>query len=62
VQPQRRRLWGGLGVAFGLLIGFARIVDGAHWLSDVLWACPVTLTCSWLVWQLLLMVYRGRRR
>ena len=41
----------------GLTIGFARMADGAHWLSDVLWASPITLVCSWLVWKLLLRLY-----
>ena len=34
-----------------------RMADGAHWLSDVLWASPITMLCSWLVWKLLVVAY-----
>jgi len=57
VQRSRRVAWGIAGVVSGLTIGFARMADGAHWLSDVLWASPITLVCSWLVWKLLLRLY-----
>jgi len=57
VQPRRRRWWAATGVVAGLVIGFARMADMAHWFSDVLWACPITLLTSWLVWQMLLRVY-----
>lgn len=54
---RRRAWWVALGIASGLLIGFARISVGAHWLSDVLWAFPVTLACSWVVWVALTRFY-----
>ena len=54
VQRRRALTWGASGVLAGLIIGFARMADGAHWLSDVLWACPITLVCSWVVWKLLM--------
>ncbi len=57
----RRRqtvLWISTGVVSGLLIGFARMSDRAHFLSDVLWAWPITLMTSWLVWKLLVYLYR----
>ena len=54
VQRRRALAWGASGVLAGLVIGFARMADGAHWLSDVLWACPITLVCSWVVWKLLM--------
>ena len=57
IDAKRRRWWACGGVLAGLVIGFARMADGAHWLSDVLWACPVTLLSSWLVWRLLLRLY-----
>lgn len=57
VHRRRRAAWGVTGVVSGLTIGFARMADGAHWLSDVLWASPITLLCSWIVWKLLLHLY-----
>jgi lipid A 4'-phosphatase len=57
VDRKRRVMWGTAGTMAGLLIGFARIADGAHWLSDVFWASPITLVTSWLVWKALLRVY-----
>ncbi len=57
IDRRRRVIWGAVGVASGLTIGFARIADGAHWLSDVLWAAPITLLTSWLVWKLLIHIY-----
>lgn len=57
VHRRRQRTWAAVGVVAGLLIGFARIADVAHWLSDVLWAFPITLTVSWLVWKALLWLY-----
>lgn len=57
VHRRRHAAWGITGVVSGLTIGFARMADGAHWLSDVLWASPITLLCSWIVWKLLLRLY-----
>lgn len=57
LHSRRRMVWAGVGVSAGLVIGFARMADVAHWLSDVLWACPITLLCSWIVWKLLIRVY-----
>ncbi|MBC7919045.1 MAG: phosphatase PAP2 family protein [Rhodoferax sp.] len=54
VHRRRQLLWTAAGVASGLAIGFARMADSAHWLSDVLWAGPITLTCSWTVWRAML--------
>lgn len=56
VHRRRQRTWAAVGVASGLLIGFARMADVAHWFSDVLWAFPITLGTSWLVWRALLML------
>jgi lipid A 4'-phosphatase len=58
VHRRRQRRWAVAGVLSGLSIGFARMADVAHWFSDVLWAFPITLAVSWLVWQALLRVYR----
>ncbi len=57
VDRKRRVIWAVAGVMAGLTIGFARMADGAHWLSDVLWAGPITLVTSWLVWKALLRIY-----
>jgi lipid A 4'-phosphatase len=59
VHRRRQRTWAAVGVASGLAIGFARMADTAHWLSDVLWAFPITLAVSWLVWKALSWVYRS---
>ena len=61
VHRRRRYLWGAIGVTSGLVIGFARMADGAHWLSDVLWASPITLVCSWCIWKILLRIYPARQ-
>lgn len=58
VHRRRRIIWGTVGVVSGLTIGFARIADGAHWMSDVLWASPITLMTSWIVWKILVRAYR----
>jgi lipid A 4'-phosphatase len=57
VHRRRQRLWAAAGVTAGLVIGFARMADVAHWLSDVLWAFPITLATSWLVWKALQRCY-----
>ena len=58
VHRRRQRRWAAVGVVSGLVIGFARMADVAHWLSDVLWAFPITLVTSWLVWKGLSLLYR----
>ena len=57
VHRRRQRIWAAVGVASGLLIGLARMQDMAHWLSDVLWAFPITLMASWIVWKILGRLY-----
>jgi len=61
VHQRRRRTWALAGCTAGALIGFARMADMAHWLSDVLWAAPITWVCSWLVWRTLLWAYGPHR-
>ena len=51
IFPRRRWRWLGAGLVFGGLIGFARVSVGAHWLSDALWAFPITLLGTWLVYK-----------
>ena len=62
VHRRRQRVWAALGIASGLVIGFARMADVAHWLSDVLWAFPITLLTSWLVWKALYGYYNRPSR
>lgn len=57
VQRKRRVAWAVAGAAAGSIIGFSRVAAGDHWLSDALWAAPITLVCSWVVWKLLLFAY-----
>lgn len=57
VDRRRKAGWATVGISAGFVIGFARMADGAHWLSDVLWASPITMLCSWLVWKLLVVAY-----
>ena len=49
IDPRRRYLWLALGLVAGALVALARMSVGAHWLSDALWALPITLACSGLV-------------
>ena len=60
VHKHRTKFWATTGVAAGLLIGFSRMSNVAHWVSDVLWAAPVTLVCSWFIWKALCMVYHPK--
>lgn len=62
VHRRRQRRWAAAGVVSGLTIGFARMADSAHWLSDVLWAFPITLLVSWLVWKTLQLIYNRPSR
>jgi lipid A 4'-phosphatase len=48
---RRAKTWLLVGTLAGLTIGLARAAAMAHWLSDILWAYPITLVSSWLVWQ-----------
>ena len=57
IARRRRAWWVAFGIASGILIGFARVSVGAHWLSDALWAFPVTMVCGWIVWLWLRRVY-----
>lgn len=58
LDPRRRWWWIAAGTSAGLLVGLARMAVGAHWLSDVLWAYPITLVSSWIVWNFLALFYR----
>lgn len=57
VHRRRQMAWAIAGTTAGLVIGFARMSYMDHWLSDVLWAYPITLVSSWLVWACLSQIY-----
>lgn len=46
VVPRRRRLWLVTGTALGLTVGAVRIVQGGHFLSDVLFSGFVVWFCA----------------
>ncbi len=62
--PATRRRWLRWGLACGLLVGAGRVLQGGHFLSDVLfaglavWICAAALRQAWL----LLRVHQRRRR
>lgn len=58
---QTRRRWSGIGLAAGLGIGFVRVIQGAHFLSDVLLGAFFVWASCWLVREAWLH-YRLRRR
>ena len=62
IDPRRRWLWMGTGLLAGALVSLARISVGAHWLSDALWALPITLATSGLVWGVLTFFYKYGQR
>jgi lipid A 4'-phosphatase len=55
---RRAKTWLLVGTLAGLTIGLARASAMAHWLSDILWAYPITLASSWVAWLALLYCYR----
>lgn len=60
LHRRRQVIWALIGTSAGLLIGFARMAAVAHWLSDVLWAAPITLMCSWVIWKILNRLYQPK--
>lgn len=62
LDPRRRRRWIAAGLVLGGLVSVARMSVGAHWLSDALWALPITLTTSGLVWLVLSFFYKHGQR
>jgi lipid A 4'-phosphatase len=60
LHRRRQVIWALVGTSAGLLIGFARMAAVAHWLSDVLWAAPITLMCSWVIWKILNRLYQPK--
>lgn len=54
-ERNRQRSWGILafGFAYGCLMGFGRIAQGGHWLSDILWAGGFVYLTSWILYRTL---------
>lgn len=54
---ERNRRWGWglllLGAGYGCLMGFGRIAQGGHWLSDILWAGGFVYLSSWILYRTL---------
>ena len=42
--------WFALGCVLTAMVAFGRIAAGAHWFSDVLWACAFTFMSSLALW------------
>ncbi len=54
--PAVRRRWFRIGLAAGSLLGAVRILQGGHFLSDVLFAAALMWLCCWLLRETLLRV------
>ena len=59
VFATRRRLWLAIGTGSGLLIGLVRMIQGGHFLSDVIFSGVVVYLSAWLLHALM---YRNARR
>lgn len=53
VAGPRRRRWVAAGVTLGAMLGFARIVQGGHFLSDVVFAFCFVFITAWILHALL---------
>lgn len=62
LDPRRRGRWIAAGLVLGALVSVARMSVGAHWLSDALWALPITLATSGVVWAVLGFFYKYGQR
>ncbi|MEA3395711.1 MAG: phosphatase PAP2 family protein [Pseudomonadota bacterium] len=62
LDPRRRGRWIATGLLLGALVSVARMSVGAHWLSDALWALPITLATSGCVWVVLTFFYKYGQR
>ena len=51
---RHRYRWLSLGILSGWIFGSARIIQGAHFLSDVTWSFVVVFSTSWLVYHAML--------
>jgi lipid A 4'-phosphatase len=46
-----RRHAGRTVIAFGILVGIGRMMQGAHWLSDVVFAAWINITIAWALYE-----------
>lgn len=56
---RRRHAWIATGVALGSTIGLARIVQGGHFLSDIVFAFCAVFVTAWILYELM---YPDRQR
>lgn len=61
VAKKRERMVAILGTLLGTTIGLVRVAQGAHFLSDILFAGFVTLTAAWLLNWILLGRFQSSR-
>lgn len=59
--PRQRRRWLGIGIGLGSLIGLARIAQGAHFISDVVFSFFAVYFTAKLVYSLMENKGRGIR-
>lgn len=52
-RPLAAKAWLAFGIALGLFIGCARMAQGAHWLSDVIWSFGMVYFTSYALARLL---------
>lgn len=50
---RRRNTWIATGVALGTTIGLARIVQGGHFLSDIVFAFCIVFMTAWILYKLM---------
>ncbi len=50
-KRQLARALFGLAVVHGSLMGFGRMAQGAHWLSDVVWSAGMVYLSAWMLCQ-----------
>lgn len=62
IRPRRLRLARGMmiaGLAFGAVMSVVRVIQGGHFLSDVVWSVAIVYTVSWGLERL---IFRNRYR
>jgi lipid A 4'-phosphatase len=52
VWKKHRKKFFYAGIMYGVLTGFARIAQGGHFLSDVVFAGLIVYGISWILWSL----------